>query len=246
MDDKTSNDASKQDPPKKSKTAKPQTKPKVTASPPAPQITQAQYSALQQQLAEANEKLAAKDKPAEEPQRLDQRKFRKNTSYYSDLFKLELAKCLKWMGYTPISERNPRMDDGTVNWPDWQEVEHVHHFRTVDSKGKPQTYSNPIGNHFHEIKITRDSKDPRALPKVECISGPLQWGAVEKNGKRVKAPVSVVNDEHTHETVYIKSDELKRPDMNPEALKVIGAEAARNSTQVYDDTGRPLGNLAVQ
>lgn len=193
----------------------------------------------------SNKKAAPPKKPSP-AKPLVERKFRSNTSYHSDLFKLKMAKVLKWMGFTASSKKAPLNRDGSVNQPDWQAVEHVHFFRTVNSKGKPQIHSNPIGNHFHIMEIIRDESDPMALPEIKCVSGPMEWGVVEQYGKMERVPVPVENDEHTHGIEYIKSDELKRPDMNPEALKVIGAQANRNSSKVYDENGKPMGDLAIQ
>jgi len=174
------------------------------------------------------------------------RKFQENTTYFSDLFKLDLSKCLKWMGYKKDDLTAPFHEDGTVNSPAWQLVEHVHFFRTVDSKGKPQTHSAPVANHYHEMKVVRDPKNKEQILSVECVSGPLKWGVVKKFGKKRRELIPVnSHDKHTHEIVYLKSKELTKPKMNPEALKVIGAQAARSTTQVYDEKGRPLGKLAV-
>lgn len=174
------------------------------------------------------------------------RKFQENTTYFSDLFKLDLSKCLKWMGYKKDDLTAPFHEDGTVNSPAWQLVEHVHFFRTVDSKGKPQTHSAPVANHYHKMEVVRDPNDKEKILSVECVSGPMKWGVVKRYGKKKRELIPVnEHDKHTHDIVYLKSKELTKPKMNPEALKVIGAQASRNTTQVYDDQGRPLGNLAV-
>lgn len=172
------------------------------------------------------------------------RRFRENTVFFSDLFKLKVSKMLLWKGWHKDSLESAYDEDGNLQ-PDWFQVEHCHFFHTVDSNGREQQYSVPVGQHFHKMKINRDPHGE--IISVECVSGPLTRKVVKKFGKRQHGVVKACQfDEHTHETVYLKSDKLNRPDMNTEAVKVIGAHDAKTSKDVYDENGKSLGKLEVR
>jgi len=174
------------------------------------------------------------------------RRFRENTAFFSDLFKLKVAKMLLWKGFKKDSLEAAFDEDGNLN-EDWFHVEHCHFFHTVDSNGKVQDYSVPVGQHFHKMKVIRDPNKPSEIISVECASGPLKWSIVKKYGKRQRGVVPFSQfDEHKHETIYLKSDKLHRPDMNPDAVKVIGAHDAKGSKDVYDENGKSLGRLEVR
>ena len=220
MSEETSRDPSMPTPPQTGKVAAQQPPPE--AAPPPTTQTQA---------------------PAPKP---IQRRYKENMTFFSDLFKLKVAKMLQFKGWTKISQDAPRDEKGDLN-DDWFYTEHCHYFHTRDSNGKEQTYSQPVGQHVHKMEIVRNPNDPDEIFEVKCVSGPLKWEISTKYGKRKKVLVPDPNDDHRHDTVYLKSNQLSRPDINVEAAKVMDRVKAPENKQVYDpETGQKLPNLAVR
>lgn len=175
-----------------------------------------------------------------------QRIFKESTEFFSDLFKLTVNKMLQYRGYTEEGKKWPYNEDGSLNTPDWVDIEHCHFFHTVDSKGANQEYCTPVANHFHKMKVTRDPKNPNDIISVECVSGPLKMKDVKRLGKMTKMAVPVNDhDTHTHGVQYLKSDKLSQPKVNSEALKLIGQQQQILSKKVYDENGKKLDDLGV-
>lgn len=138
----------------------------------------------------------------------------------SDLYKLEVANMRRFLGHD-------------LKFPDSNEFvqcEHVHFFHTLDSSGRKQFYSNPIGGHFHKMEVI-PSANPSDPPLVKCVSGPLEWRRkrVGRNKfQRVAVPTNAYgevngenySDVHTHETTYLKSDKVKKRKANTEAAVI--------------------------
>jgi len=186
-------------------------------------------------------------KPRQQAVQPIKRLYREEASFYSDLFKLGVAKMLRWTGWTKVSQNAPRDEKGNINTPDWVEVEHCHFFHTIDSNGKMQDYCQPVGQHVHKIEVVRDPRNPEDILEVKCVSGPLRWEITDKYGKRQKMLMPVPHDDHTHEMMYVKSNKINRPSMNSEAVKVIGrVQAQQDSRDVYDEDGKPLGKLSLR
>jgi hypothetical protein len=104
-------------------------------------------------------------------------------------------------------------------------IEHVHHFHSVNSLGMPQKFTTTVGGHFHEVewKVNAEgelqAKCGPPLRKVQkvtsrgvrTITEPVVWreeGGENENGQLIEP--HDVKDTHTHELVYIGSDELSR------------------------------------
>lgn len=147
-------------------------------------------------------------------------RFGKLASFVTHTFKLTLSHF----------KRHFLNDNEQPTPQDWHNTEHVHWFHTVTSDGKEQLYSNSIGGHFHKMEVVQGPKG--TVPKVKCISGPLKYVKVKNQyGKFVKsvAPFNPGIDEHTHETQYLKSDEIKPKTVNTETAKVISMDALKTA-----------------
>lgn len=121
----------------------------------------------------------------------------------SDLFKLELSYMLK----------NQAIDG---HEPEYEKVEHVHFFRTVDSGGKTTTTSNAIGGHFHEVKW---HKDLSGNVVIDSVSPAMKWvtRGAGKNKRRVMEALS--HDNHEHTITYKRSHSFKAMELNKEFVK---------------------------
>ncbi len=121
-----------------------------------------------------------------------------------DLFKLEVAHMSKNVSYTDV--------------PFIERYEHVHVFHTVDSNGKVQTTSTPVGGHHHEVEVVAG---PDGVPTLK-VSQPRRWVKRKVKGvmKRMPEPIWLdaehsESDEHTHEVTYLGSEKitLRTPNM---------------------------------
>jgi len=133
---------------------------------------------------------------------------------FHDLFKLTVAKMKKNMSWQPIPA------------DEYTEIEHVHFFHTYDSSGRKQEHSTSVGGHFHIMKVVQNED---GVPTVKCDSGPVKYirqkNKFSKRYERVLVPVNDV-DKHTHDSIYLQSNELSVRKINEEAAKVIGSNAA--------------------
>ena len=151
------------------------------------------------------------------------RNFTASTAVTTDLFKLETAIVTKYEGWNPDQEPQSRFPAKYTNW------EHTHPFRTYDKNGVKQTYSTPIGGHFHVIEW-KPSEDPNEPPTIISVSGPMVMSKKRIKGQMVSVPVPANDfDEHTHEVSYLTSSEVKVSARNTEALKLIAMEAAKTA-----------------
>lgn len=108
-----------------------------------------------------------------------------------------------------------------VSWnevPELVDVAHEHFFHTVDSSGRPQKYSAPVGGHFHELEVEKNKKGEVIAVSVK---GPPLKFARRRVGKRMKKVVVEFNeaDKHTHECTYERSSRLKKAQVNEEAVR---------------------------
>ena len=124
-----------------------------------------------------------------------------------DLFKLEVAMMKKNVSFV--------LDD-----PKYEDVEHCHFFHTVDSSGRPQSQCNPVGNHFHEIKVI--DKGEGNVPEIQ-VSHPKRHS---KKGKKIIV-IDCPDDHHTHTVTYKGSQIVKPRQVNAEYIKVQAALDAR-------------------
>ena len=70
------------------------------------------------------------------------RLYRGQASFDHDLYKLEVSKF----------NRNRALPNSA---PEFEEVEHVHHFHSIDSNGKKLMRSTAIAGHFHEMILVK-------------------------------------------------------------------------------------------
>ena len=124
-----------------------------------------------------------------------------------DLFKLTLAKMKKNVSYNEEA-------------PDYEDVEHVHFFHTVDSNGKAQTMSNAVGGHFHEVEVVHNTKG--GLPTLK-ISAPLKWVRERVRGKNVRVARPLPEDNHRHGMLYLGSQKIKPRQASMEFAKFESA-----------------------
>lgn len=110
-----------------------------------------------------------------------------------------------------------------VSWtstPDWQEVEHVHFFHSINSSGEKQIECVPIGGHFHEMKVVTPATENE--PAVLECSPPLKR-VRQKNVDghwEVVTVLAAPNDNHRHEVEYKHSEIWSPPNINPEFAKL--------------------------
>lgn len=127
---------------------------------------------------------------------------------HSDLFKLDVADVLKNMGI-----------DGQD--PDYIKVPHSHFYHTYDSDGRKQVRCVAIAGHCHEM--TEEADPDGGPPLVSC--GPAVKEVRRKiKGKFVKVYEPLTDDPHVHEVVYMRSNEVAKRQVNPDAANLIAAE----------------------
>jgi hypothetical protein len=120
-----------------------------------------------------------------------------------DLFKLEIATMKKNVSFTDV--------------PDYEKIEHVHMFHTVDSNGKKQETCSPVGGHFHMVEVLSERDGVPALK----ISPPMKYVTQRKNGRKVRVAILLTDedpdgDTHTHTVRYLKSEKIVLRQANAE------------------------------
>lgn len=139
-------------------------------------------------------------------------RWRGQTEFRHDLFKLKPAKFKKNVSIVP---GDPKIiqDEST---------EHVHIFHTHNSQGKELTKTNAVGGHWHEVTV---STDEHGNLRAEC--GPPMKNNYKKTSKGVRkkaGPVifrdaegNTVTDDHRHDVDYIQSEMLNPKDRRANA-----------------------------
>jgi hypothetical protein len=116
-----------------------------------------------------------------------------------DLYKLDLAVFKRNISY---NKSRPQLED----------IEHVHHFHSVDSRGRPQEYSNDVGGHTH--RITYDEQGiAQCGPAVQRVKQIV-------NGRPVTTYKEIPYDKHTHAVSYRWSQKITPSTPNVEWAKV--------------------------
>ena len=159
-------------------------------------------------------KLVASFNP-ETPQ-TQKRVFGSTFGFKTDLFKLEVAEC--------------NMNKSWNDKPSLEEVEHVHFFHTYDSDGRKMSRTNIVAGHFHVIE-SKDMGDDKPV-KILSVSPPMREVKRKVRGvwTKVAEPVdSVLEDEHTHEITYRRSEEVKARQISPAAVNIEAAEAQKTA-----------------
>jgi len=145
------------------------------------------------------------------------RRFNQGFRIESDTFQLTTSKLIKDI-------------NNKINDPFFVKHDHQHIWRTFDSDGKKQIYSSPVGGHFHEITFEESKNGEPA--KVLSISEPLTFGIEMVRGKpkKVAKPLAeYLEDKHTHEVLYLKSDVVESRVQNPKAINMIAEEAQKTA-----------------
>lgn len=170
------------------------------------------------------------------------RRFSTRNEFPTDLFKLELSTMFKYIGWKEVKDPTH-----------YEQVEHVHFFFTVNSKGELNKYCVPVGEHFHACEVVMDSKtnqpitvpdpsDPKGPGLLQVKVGPpLKKVGVNTPKGKVEKIVRVflwkddegqdVFDDHTHETTYIRTDSAKLNLLSTgnlakaETIKALGSSA---------------------
>lgn len=143
------------------------------------------------------------------------RVYRGQTQFDTDLYKLELNFFRRNRAFMPNEK------------PDWERIEHVHHFHTIDSNGKKQTRSTSIGGHFHVMELVSKSKDGaseyKCSPAMKMVKRKNAAGAVVLEAELLDY------DNHTHEVTYERSTKIELRKQNPNAVNVIAADANKTA-----------------
>lgn len=155
-------------------------------------------------------------------------------TFIHDLFKAKVCKMKRNVSFV---WGDPRIVD----------TEHTHFFHTFNSQGKPQKYTNTVGEHFHEIEWGEDDEGNL----VARCGPPLRYGTHKMpNGRKVRRiekvswkdmsensfnTEGVIRDDHVHEMQYIRSEELSlaKKGTNPLAQQIID-ERRRLESGVYN------------
>jgi len=152
------------------------------------------------------------------------RNFTGEKKVFTDLFKLTVAKVIKYMGWEKEGEEHP--DTHPDKFSTW---EHTHPFRTYDKKGQKIYTCTPIGGHFHVIEWEQGTNKDET-PKIKSVSGPMVMARKKIKGRLVMVPTPANEfDDHTHDVEYIRSGELVFSTANVEAAKVMAFEASKTA-----------------
>lgn len=121
------------------------------------------------------------------------------------LFKGTVAQCLKADKFGPIKIKP---------------TEHVHYFHTVTSTGAKQEYTAPIAGHVHKVEWGVDehgnmvAKCGPALKPVKRMVNGIPRTRYEqirvRNYDGQEGDPEFLNDNHTHQMVYMGSDKLTK------------------------------------
>ena len=136
-----------------------------------------------------------------------QRRMKGEMDVYHDLFKLETAVMKKNIG---LPGQKPLLEA----------IDHQHFYHSVNSRGKTQNASSPIGGHSHKIKVHKNQQTGQL--EATC-SPPFEMRTIKlKNGMRVEREMPCLNDDHTHKVTYMHSSVFKVKQVNdPQALNYI-------------------------
>ena len=111
--------------------------------------------------------------------------------------------------------------------PIWEEISHKHFYHTYNSDGRRQTRCAPTAGHFHDVEVKEVNGE------FVANVGPAKKMITRiRRGKSVREEVLLDDkQQHTHEAVYMQSEELTKRKFSEEAAKVISqissSEASR-------------------
>lgn len=129
-------------------------------------------------------------------------KIRSQQTVFHHLFKALPEKFLKDLSF---GDQEMKLD----------QIEHVHHYHSVNSMGHAQKYTTTIGGHFHEVTWALDPKTGE--PTATC--GPAMKKLIKNTPRGTKTiiePLKFFNkdeqkwivDSHAHNMDYRGTDEL--------------------------------------
>lgn len=164
-------------------------------------------------------------KPANMINPTQKRVFSELTEITTDLYKLMQAPLLK-----NISIKKDIDTDPISNPTDFITAEHCHFFRTKDSDGRTHKRCMPVANHYHVVKYEADPNDPTGAPIITEISPPMRLAKKRVNGKLIDVDVPLNNyDFHTHDVMYVKSENIKIRAGNVAAAQFMAQEAQKGA-----------------
>jgi hypothetical protein len=166
----------------------------------------------------AVEKAVADEAEREEDTRFTERQYKGQQEFDHDLYKLRVATLRRNVSYNKK--------------PNWETLEHVHTYHSVDSSGSPQRYCTPIGGHFHEM-TAMPSKKPGGVPKILC--GPPLKFVRDSEGRKIA--IAIQDDNHTHDVEYRFSEKIKARKLDPEFVKFQTIVAERKPKAVEGVSG---------
>lgn len=159
---------------------------------------------------------------AVEPKQHQQRNMTGKKEIFTDLFKLMVAKVIKYEGWDEASEHPDTHPNKFSTW------EHTHPFRTFDKKGDKMNHCTPIGGHFHMIEWNDNGAG--GVPTIKSVSGPMVMQKQKVRGRMVTVPVAANEyDDHAHDVEYIRSCKIEFSTTNVEAARVMAFEASKTA-----------------
>jgi hypothetical protein len=143
----------------------------------------------------------------------------------TDLYKLMQAPLLK-----NISIKKDHETDPAANPTDFITAEHCHFFRTKDSDGKVHKRCMPVANHYHNVEYQTDPNDPDGAPIITSVSAPMRLAKKRVGGKLVDVDVPLNSyDFHTHDVLYVKSENIKIRAGNVAAAQFMAQELQKGA-----------------
>lgn len=143
---------------------------------------------------------------------------------FTDLFKLMVAKVIKYEGW---DEQNEHPESHPNKFSTW---EHTHPFRTYDKKGDRMTTCTPIGGHFHLVEWEEDANNPDSPPRIKSVSGPMVMQRQRVRGQMKMVPVPCNEyDDHKHDVEYLRSAKIEFSTTNAQAAQVIAYESSKTA-----------------
>lgn len=100
--------------------------------------------------------------------------------------------------------------------PRYEPAAHVHFFHTIDSSGRPQSVTNQVGGHLHEVVV---EKGPQGFKVV--VGPPKRWVQKKMRDGTVRRELVVIShDTHTHDVEYRGSMKVQPRQVNAEFAKI--------------------------
>lgn len=146
----------------------------------------------------------------------NERVYKNDFQIKSDLFKLELSTC--------------NLNKAWNEMINLESVEHVHFFHTYDSDGKKHTRSQAVAGHFHIIEWEDQGTNKPA--KILSVSGPMREVKRRVRGRWTKVVEPIdhnLEDNHTHDITYRKTDHVKAREVVSEAVNIAAQEAQKTA-----------------